>query len=65
MIMKHQPWYWCHLLAFQDLSKTEDLPDGIEINRRLKMYANAMARVVLEEKYFLLMFSLPVLNGFR
>ena len=37
-------------IAFQDLSKTEDLPDGIEINRRLKMYTKAMARVALEEK---------------
>ena len=37
-------------IAFQDLSKTEDLPDGIEINRRLKMYTHAMAQVALEEK---------------
>ena len=37
-------------IAFQDLSKTEDLPDGIEINRRLKMYTKAMAQVALEEK---------------
>ena len=37
-------------IAFQDLSKMEDLPDGIEINRRLKMYTHAMAQVALEEK---------------
>ena len=37
-------------IAFQDLSKTEDLPDGIEINRRLKMYTQAMANVALKEK---------------
>ena len=37
-------------IAFQDLSKMEDLPDGIEINRRLKMYTHAIAQVALEEK---------------
>jgi len=50
--------------AFQDLSKMEDLPDGIEINRRLKMYTHAMAQVALEEKIFFIDVYTPSIKWF-
>lgn len=51
-------------IAFQDLSKMEDLPDGIEINRRLKMYTHAMAQVALEEKIFFIDVYTPSIKWF-
>ena len=42
----------------------EDLPDGIEINRRLKMYTHAMAQVALEEKIFFIDVYTPSIKWF-
>ena len=52
-------------IAFQDLSEKYDLPDGLEINRRLKMYTQIMAQVAMEENIFFIDAYTPSLKWFQ